>query len=404
MPATESTAADLKPFLPVGEYKLPPLPADESARLYFKRLTKAFRKKTEKPFIESAELEEALAEILDDVVSPPACGTLIDELELTVGKWAKDPTDSMRMKLIVLPPCDRNGVVEAWALRHGHKLVPPPARNSLLGSDEPELPDFSSEGELLVIPRLEEYFLRHFRGMETVRRLLSEVTSGKRRCLIGCDSFAWKYLSVTLGADLALPTGLVFQPFDELRLHHWFSQLKDDASTRGMEFRLSKNGQDIMETDANGKPKSDFLKRLASRSLGIPWIAWHLWRRSLRSAREHGEDGVEKNDEDEGGNERPDPLDTVSSTLWVVDAGDFSLPKEQRQASLMVLHAVLIHGALTVEELRQVLPLVGESFVIAALARDGFVELEGDHIRCRPAAYPSIRSELSSSGFSIDSL
>ena len=396
MPAAESTSADLRPFQPIGEYKWPPLPAEESMRLYFKRVTRIFRKDTDKPFIESEKLEEALAEILNDVVAPPACGPLIEELELTVGKWASDASDPVRVKLVILPPCDRNGVVEAWAEEHGHELVNPPERTELLGADDVELPDFSGEGKLLVIPKLEKYFLRHARGMGTIRRLLNAVTSGRRQCLIGCDSFAWAYLSAALGADMALPKGLSFQPFDEMRLHQWFSKLDDDASTQGIEFRLSKSGESILETDENGKPKSDYLKRLASRSLGVPWIAWHLWRRSLRAGREEGHD-----EGDETGEAAPT---ADRSTLWVVDSDEFSLPKEQRHDSLMVLHALLIHGALTVDELAQVLPLVGESFVVAALARGGFVALDDGLVRCRPSAYPSVRSELMSSGFPVDQL
>ncbi len=37
-----------------------------------------------------------------------------------------------------------------------------------------------------------------------------------------------------------------------------------------------------MELNSSGELKSDYLKKLAAHSLGIPWVAWHLWRRSLR--------------------------------------------------------------------------------------------------------------------------
>lgn len=174
------------------------------------------------------------------------------------------------------------------------------------------------------------------------------------------------------------------------RLHRWFKELSGEESPGKVTFRLSQSGKDVLEVDRHGALQSDYLKRLAAHSLGIPWVAWHLWRSSLRREREEGAD--------------PKEIVPNEDTLWVSTVRQFALPQEHRQIALLVLQALLIHGRLTAEELRHVLPLIGETFIVAGLITAGFVEQDGDEMRCRPAAYPSARTELFAAGFPMDRL
>ena len=166
--------------------------------------------------------------------------------------------------------------------------------------------------------------------------------------------------------------------------------------TKQIVFRLSQSGKNILARNQEGKLENDHLAKLSAQSLGIPSVAWHLWRRSLRSNRE-SEDGEEMEVKIE--NAAPD-----EETLWVSTAQEYSLPVQHQQAALLVLHAILIHGSLTAAELRLVLPVVGENFIVAALVSAGFIEKDGDQLRCRPLAYPAARSELFAAGFPIDKL
>ena len=153
-----------------------------------------------------------------------------------------------------------------------------------------------------------------------------------------------------------------------------------------MRFRLPQSGEDVLALDENGELKSDYLKTLAGHSLGIPWIAWHLWRRSLRSDKRESvsEDAATAVTDKEPGEQ----------TLWVAALEEFMLPGADEQTALLVLHALLIHGPLTAIDLRLVLPTVGESSILPTLTKAGFLERSGDLFSCRPAAYPAIRTVL----------
>ena len=174
--------------------------------------------------------------------------------------------------------------------------------------------------------------------------------------------------------------------------------------------------------DGDGELESDFLEALAARSRGIPWVAWQLWQRGLRTVREEdhessssnggdaghgvgggsvdgrgGRDGGTRGDggsgDGEGGN--------VDDVLWLVRPDEFVLPYDHERASRLVLHALLVHGALDIAALGSVLPLVGESNVVPALIRAGHVERVGERYRCVPAAYPHIFDSLQTAGFSV---
>jgi hypothetical protein len=378
----------LLPFQPLGQYKWPSLPAEESARLLWRRWARLFRKKPVKHAIGEDRLQRTLAKVLNEVVSPPACGPLSRELSLSLEGWAAEREPAQRTKLIVLPPGDAQGIVDLWAGEGGHQVLAAPARESLVSPVRAAALDLRGEG-LLVVPQLERWFLRQRHGLETVRRLLAEIDAQKRPCLIGCNGWAWRFLVRAVSADTILPEPLTFQPFDAGRLQRWFAELSTVPEAARIRFRLPQNGADVMALKEGGIPESDYFTKLAAQSLGIPWVAWHLWRRSLRSVRQ--EEGSEAGP---GDNFRDD-----EETLWVTAPEDFSLPERHRTTGLLVLQALLIHGSLTAEELRLVLPIVGESFIVAGLIGAGFVELEGKALRCRPIAYPAARSELFAAGF-----
>lgn len=125
------------------------------------RLYAVFRKDGT-PLIAQDQLRKATRNLLDEVVAPPACGPLLRQLDATLGTWSQPPKPPSWLQLIVLPPCDENGVLEAWAREHGYAVLDRPARSDLLSREAPEPADLAGSG-VLVIPRLEAWFLRHQR-------------------------------------------------------------------------------------------------------------------------------------------------------------------------------------------------------------------------------------------------
>ena len=177
-----------------------------------------------------------------------------------------------------------------------------------------------------------------------------------------------------------------------------------------MRFRLPSTGENVLQTDADGKPQSNYLEKLAGRSLGIPWVAWHLWRRSMRSDKQQA---IEQDDDkaNEGAADDPDRHGQAAApapdaidgeqTLWIAALDEYVLPAAEQQTALLALHALLLHGPLTPAQLRLVLPTVGESNVLPVLLRAGFLQRDDARFGCCAAAYPAVRSALSAAGYPV---
>ena len=383
------------------------MPAQELLRTLLARVQALIARSEPKPFIADDRLEQATMTMLDQVVAPPACGPVLEELDRTVAAWCTEDPRVSTIKMVVLPPCDENEIIRSWADQHGHTVLEPPPRAMLVDVPASPLPDLVGDG-VLVIPRLEEWFLRHRNGLRTVRALLEALEASRRLTVIGCNSWAWSFLGKAVGADLLMPDAVTFLAFDEMRLYRWFKQLATSDETGTMRFRQATSGADVLKMGEDGAPEDDYLRTLAGRSLGIPWVAWHMWRRSLRSGHPGDEDG------DAPAPDAPaQDLKALASadgdpgeqTLWVAALDEFVLPGAHEQSALLILQALLIHGALDPGQLRLVLPLVGETSLITVLVKAGFIARNADGLyACRAAAYPAIRAGLLAAGMPLDQI
>lgn len=379
-------------LIPLEDAETPSVPNEELARRYLGRLVALFHRKRSEPFIADDKLHRATLQRLNEVVAPPACGPVLADIQATAERWLGDRPTASHVLTLVLPPCDENAIIETWAVQAGHRILAAPSRQALVAPVPPVLPELYGTG-VLVIPRLEDWFLRHRDGLRAVRALLAAVDACDRPVVVGCNAWAWAFLSKATGADALLPDAVTIRPFDAPRLHAWFVQLSTSEATGAMRFRLPGTGEDVLATDATGAPDNDYLRKLAGRSLGVPWVAWHLWRRSLRSSDDEGvADDIKAAVTDGQASEQ---------TLWVAALDEYLLPGTDDDAVLHVLQALLIHGPLTPEELRLVLPVVGESNVVPILVRAGFLKRQGDRFACRAAAYPAIRDGLEAAGFPL---
>ncbi|MDD1449820.1 hypothetical protein NHF48_000925 [Sphingomonas sp. H160509] len=379
-------------------------------------------------FIADDRLQSNTLERLDEVVAPPAAGPVIDELEASIQPWLSAQPLERRFKLIILPPCDESDIVGVWAEREGHTCLQPPPRDTLCDANL-SLENLPASG-LLVVSRLERWFLRERGCLKAVRNLLDVLQASDRPCVIACNSWAWSYLRAAIQADAVMPEGLVFKPFDGPRLQHWFSDLACNDLTQGVRFRSSATGKDVLSRDDDGESDGEFFERLGARSRGVPWVAWHLWRRSLRRNRDDGEsDGefferlgarsrgvpwvawhlwrrsLRRNRDDGSGETAAEAMiEPGEETLWIAALDELVLPGEHPQSALLVFHALLIHGVLTIAELHRTVPAIGQSNVVSALVMSGFLERDGEGVRCRAAAYPAIRQGLSKAGYPMDEL
>ncbi len=409
MTETKPPADDVdspRPLQPIAEYHIPPMPTDVATRRLLGWLRRQFKKSAEaQPYIAESELVQATGETLEDVAPPPGCAPLLRDLDTHFEPFIRGDDTGQRAHLLLLPPGDRTDVLGSWAKEQRLGVLQPPTRQQLLespsqlkvqeqelwpeeqGSEQQTSKERSDSPTVLVIPKLEDWFLRHEKGLGCMRQLLDWLDQSKRPLIIGCNTWAWDFLCKATRAGLILPTPQTFRPFgaDELRV--WFHSLEEDAPI-DWRFRLSTSGIDLFSDDAK---KNHYFNGLAAESLGVPWVAWHRWRKSLRYERQkHDKAKLKAQSASKESDER---------TLWVATLPALKLPQDHSEQANLVLHALLIHGRLTPDELRAVVPIVGELRVVSALIQSGFIRRSDSQLQIVTTAYPEIRRELIAAGF-----
>lgn len=349
-----------------------------------RRLRQLLTRSDERPFIAEDRLQRTPDQLARDHGQTPPCPPLIEALQRSLDPWAATASPDSWLKLVILPPgCDLDPLAD-WARQSGHERLRPPTRESLSEEAANSALDLDGEG-VLVIPELAMWFLRRRGGLERLRLLLKRLAGLQRHCVVGCDSRAWRFICRALEAHLILPEPLSFPPFDEARLRGWLAHTLEKGALSATRFRLSRDGRDVFALDKRGRPVSDYFSVLAAHSAGVPWVAWHLWRRSLRAA----------TDDD------ATPYDR-EQTLWVVALEAFSLPGQGDTRALLILHALLIHTALSDAALAQVLPEPNLTPLLSALRTAGFIERRHECWQVVPAALPATRSGLDTAGFPTD--
>ncbi|MFY3386839.1 hypothetical protein [Paracidovorax sp. MALMAid1276] len=386
----------VKPLVSLHRYTAPSMPTEHTVRRAWKRVRRRLLGSGGAPVLQQEALERASLACMDALALPPA-GLLHRAIDDELREWLRQPSPDRWQRVLVMPPCDQPGVVEAWARAAGHTVLIPPALRA--GTPGPDVHTLNEAEDLaaldgsglVVIPRLEHWFLRHRDGLHRVRRLLAQLAAQERRCLIACNSWAWRYLVKAVGADVLLPRPQTLAPFDAELLKDWFGQHTTDDDGQNVTFRLVSTGEDVLATDKRGALASSHLQQLAARSIGIPWVAGALWRASLRVRT--ASDGL--------------PERALSATaddvrtVWVADVEDPRIPRHHEDQALLVLQALLLHEALSATDLASVLPANGEADVLPALLAAGFVAQDGQLYRICPAAYPGVRGALQAAGFPL---
>ncbi|MGB6230417.1 MAG: hypothetical protein WBF53_09865 [Litorimonas sp.] len=387
-------------FRPLGKYDWPTTPAvqgfDRIRADLRKRLAGWVNTREDTPGIDVARVDPIAPDILDRIAEAPANQPVLAELTATLRPWLDEPKAAQVLQTVVLPPCDRENLLLRWSEQEGLDVFP----TDKLASDLAELDDPSAMP--LVIPRLEDRFLRTPEGLIAVRALIDQLAAMRRRTVVGCNSWAWQFLRKSCEIDLVLTDPMTFRAFNANRLRNWLGTLAF-GSTDGIEaprtrFLSETSGRDVFGNGDGEAELSSFMNDLAKRSLGIPWVAWNLWRASLEM-----EKAKEGDDTDEPGDPVPD-IDKMD-TIWVSELHNFALPGRSDQNALLVLHALLIHGGLTEPLIGRTVPLVSYTNVLASLLGAGLVDrAEDGAYRCVPAAYPAIRDGLKNNGYPVDVL
>lgn len=395
-------------FVPLDHYTRSVDPARDAMREGILGLLDHLRKSeiTSEAFLTRTDLESVPSYLMERVAAHPDWTVQTPALNQALGAWAREEQPASPIQVVIGAP--HSGVpvaLAAWAKELGWRLVVAPTYEQILEGGEGWLDQFSHHQEKpLVIPRFEHLYLRHHAGLSLVRRFLDRLWSTKRRCLIGCDSWAWSYLTRALQIDTLVPQPNTLAAFDHEHLRTWLQELASRAERFRVVFRQTDNGHFVLppavsrESGETGEV-TDYLQHLAAFSRGIPGVAWVTWRYSLQY----------ENDEAAQVKAQENAEQERRLTMWVKTWSQLNLPELPRpvtQPHLFVLHALLLHGGLTPQGLAQVLPLsaaeVTES--IHRLRPGGLIETAGDRYQVTAMSYPIVRKVLSQEGYLVDAI
>ncbi len=394
-------------MVPLEDFEAPAMPAQETLRKKLAQMLARFRREKRPAALASAGGLESAPESLVERAAPwPALEPFFAAVDAAVDEWLARPAESAQALVFVLPPGEEFDLMRRWSEHRAAEAVPPPPSRSIVEGDYSALPRLDGASELVVIPRLEDWFRRHHAGLALVRELIARLSRAKGRCVLGVNSWAWRFLAPAADTNVEMPEPLTLAPFEAPALCQWLSELAESSRPGAFLFRSDATGEVLVDpaTSCSSDDEADthtgngtFFKRLAAVSRGNPWLAWHLFRGSMRVAAENP---------DVGQTAAEAPGD-ARETVWIDPVAEVSLPelpKDVRSSALLVFHALLIHGDLTLGDLRQVLPPIQASQVVHRLAAERLLRERHGRWRVAPTAYPAVRAALDHAGYPIDRL
>lgn len=383
---------NIKTFQPLGNYDWPSTPVNRNLDQLKDILKKRLFRRNSSDGMDLERLVPAETRLLDEIVAPPANEPLLTELDCTLKDWIDSQAPDQRIKTLIFPPCDRGNILRKWAEQKKLPILEVTDFERKMSKSPSKIGDLF-ETDILVIPRLEDWFRRAETHLSSIRLLLSALENYPNKIILGCNSWAWQFLRKSCEIDSICLNPMTFQAFDAERLNNWLGGLSEGPSKGELEFKSAKTGKDAFGLNSDTDEKNEFMSDLANKSLGIPWVAWNIWRASLRVSREKDQSLTQTEQEE-----------SRLQTLWISELRDFSLPDRQDQRALLVLQTLLLHNGLSREEIDLTIPNSQYSNVLPALINAGMVEKVEGIYHCVPAAYPSIRDGLRSAGYPVDVL
>jgi hypothetical protein len=208
-------------FIRLDEYKKPAEPTRETVRKGISGFWARFRRSqpSDKSVIEQENLHKVPDSLLDQAVARPDWHLLARAVSEALKDWLAVDKPDFWMQIVVAAPY--SGVHEAlthWGAAEQWQVLESPRPEEVLEGRDDWLASLGEKKDApVVISRLERCYLRHYNGLSLVNRILDSLSSTRRRCLIGCDSWAWALLCKAFQVDHTLPHPLS----EEVRFSSW---------------------------------------------------------------------------------------------------------------------------------------------------------------------------------------
>ena len=220
-----------------------------------------------------------------------------------------------------------------------------------------------NETIIMVIPNLEQYFLRCIGGWEGIIWLREQIVNSPN-CfwLIGCNHWSWKFLDHVCQLNAYLEETVMIPQLNAEEIKSWLKPVSDTF---------------IPETET--KPSSFFWDNLASLSLGNIQVARQLWLQSIQMSVSEEEEALKL-------------INPSFPKLPILAASD-----------RYILHSLLLHGKMKRSSLALSLGEKEEDIQarIQILLRAELIDRQQEALMVNPLFYPSIKQELNQNNFLI---
>lgn len=338
------------------------------------------------------QLAETLQTQIQNLATPQALQTAINEEIATIQQWQEQPTLTTNSLIIIgtpVEPLDRiiseslTGLEQKTQL--SVRLLEWIGRPSEPGTIADKLIRQLGIGtsvinhkprEIVVIPNLGWCFLRSVEGLESIDYLKETIFSDRSRFwLIGCNRVAWDYFNYV--SQFQAYCGKVFYipSLEREQLQAWFEPVTEKMT---IDFTLDREPNEVKKATAI------YFEQLKVLSEGISTIAAQLLMRSLYVPSAE-QDDCKSNPTIQAKNPTLPELPELS-------------PEEQ-----YLLYSLLLHHEINLADLSISL---GEDTAITQnlvqnLRRQGVIEQRNQLLRVNPLHYPNLIEELDGNNFPI---
>lgn len=380
------------------------------------------------PFVEVPRaLVNKLNQKIDNLSSPEGYQKAIrDELTQRIADWQNN-LDASNSLVILGNPAENiaqiiNDSISEWQNPANLKIITPlslhqrpsPITNikkeikqafkisADLTVKQPENQQESEEKEedleqrisLIIIPNLDQCFLRAIGGWESII-FLRNIVVDNPHCfwLMGCNHWAWNFLNLVCQIKAYFGEGFALPSLTGEDLNNWLGKNIVPTTIEAQFWENLNISTDDSTNLTQEERRKTYWHDLATESHGISNIAISLWLQSLRLPREIME------------NEDINDLDIENLDFRQVKPWLPNLPCLSNTERYL-LHAVLIHGRINRPHLALSL---GESesqieAKIQNLLRLGILQKRLGALVVQPAYYPQVKNELANNNFFVGEL
>ena len=229
-----------------------------------------------------------------------------------------------------------------------------------------------SEREIVVIPCLEQCFLRSVEGLDGVDYLREHLLSASSRFLIlGMGRVSWRYLQTIYRLESYSSQVTHLSQLSDQQLSKWLNPIYTQLN---IQFKSPSLQSQLTTDEPNWREK--YFECLAKESEGIDSVAAQLFLDSLQT-----------NEREEIEVARPQKSD---------------LPELEGE-DVYLLYSLLLHRMLTEQELALSLGVMPQQLKarIQVLRRSGVVEKQGDELHLNPVYYPAVVTRLEGDNFLV---